>query len=621
MKKTWIYDLEVFKPIFTATFIDKDSDEERVFVISKNRDDRNAFFFFLFNEVSGLVGYNCLHYDSQILEWFFKHPNATTEELREYSDIIIHAEKRRPDYPEWKLTIPHLDLFRALSLSTAAKRTGLKWCEFMMDMPNIEDMPDVLDEDMVLLYNKNDVIATKLLYTKFYYEIEIRKAMTASEGVSLMNSTEPDMAKKLFLKYLSEATGIDKKTLSSMQTQRDIIKVKDIIFPYVKFETENFNLVLQAFQKLILKPGEKFEFSIPYQGIDIDYGLGGLHAAPKNKRISTNDTHTIRTLDGTSYYPHLSFKNKLAPAHLPQEAFTNLYENLFIQRKSIPKKDPKNYVLKITINAAYGLMNDEFSFLRDSLVGLAICINGQLLLSMLVEKITTTIPDSKVLMINTDGAEFYIPNTHEKEYFKIAKWWEELTRIPLEHDVYQEMIIKDVNNYISVFQNGKTKCKGSFEFENIPLHKNKSHAIIPRAIYNYFVNNIPIEKTIKEHKNIFDFCAGVKAGSSPEKGKSKFVLYQVVNGKLERIKLSKIVRYFISRKGGYLIKEYEDNTTAQVEAPLMNGRRLVKEWKVTYFNRAFDIPMEEYNLDYSYYIHHAKEIINAIENKEQLKLL
>lgn len=46
MKKTWIYDLEVFKPIFTATFIDKDSDEERVFVISKNRDDRNAFFFF-----------------------------------------------------------------------------------------------------------------------------------------------------------------------------------------------------------------------------------------------------------------------------------------------------------------------------------------------------------------------------------------------------------------------------------------------------------------------------------------------------------------------------------------------------------------------------------------------
>lgn len=491
----------------------------------------------------------------------------------------------------------------------------------MMDMPNIEDMPDVLDEDMVLLYNKNDVIATKLLYTKFYYEIEIRKAMTASEGVSLMNSTEPDMAKKLFLKYLSEATGIDKKTLSSMQTQRDIIKVKDIIFPYVKFETENFNLVLQAFQKLILKPGEKFEFSIPYQGIDIDYGLGGLHAAPKNKRISTNDTHTIRTLDGTSYYPHLSFKNKLAPAHLPQEAFTNLYESLFIQRKSIPKKDPKNYVLKITINAAYGLMNDEFSFLRDPLVGLAICINGQLLLSMLVEKITTTIPDSKVLMINTDGAEFYIPNTHEKEYFKIAKWWEELTRIPLEHDVYQEMIIKDVNNYISVFQNGKTKCKGSFEFENIPLHKNKSHAIIPRAIYNYFVNNIPIEKTIKEHKNIFDFCAGVKAGSSPEKGKSKFVLYQVINGKLEKIKLSKIVRYFIAKKGGYLIKEYEDNTTAQVEAPLMNGRRLVKEWKVTYFNRAFDIPMEEYNIDYNYYIHHAKEIINAIENKEQLKLL
>lgn len=621
MKKTWVYDLEVFKPIFTATFIDKDSDEERVFVISKNRDDRQAFFFFLLNEVAGLIGYNCLHYDSQILEWFLKHRNTTTEELREYSDIIVNTKDKRPDYPEWKLTIKHLDLFRALSLSTAAKRTSLKWTEFMMDMPNIEEMPDVLDEDLVLLYNKNDVIATKLLYTKYYYEIEIRKTMTLSEDVNLMNSTEPDMAKKLFLKYLSEATGIDKKTLSSMQTKRGTINIKDIIFPYVKFDTEIFNLVLQAFEKLSLISGEKFEFSINYQGIDIDYGLGGLHAAPKNTTISTNETHTIRTLDGTSYYPHLCFQNDLAPAHLPKKAFIDLYRNLFIQRKNIPKKDPKNYVLKITINAAYGLMNDEFSFLRDPLMGLAICINGQLLLSMLVEKITTTIPNSKVIMINTDGAEFYIPNTHEKEYFEIAKWWENLTNIPLEHDVYNKMIIGDVNNYISIFQNGKTKCKGKFEFENIPLHKNKSHSIIPRAIYNYFVNNIPVEKTIKEHKNIFDFCAGVKAGTSPEKGKSKFVLYQVVNSKLERIKLSKIVRYFVSKKGGYLIKEYEDNTTAQVEAPLMNGRRLIKEWKVTYFNRAFDIPIEEYNIDYSYYIFSAKTIINDIENKQQLKLL
>ena len=625
MKHTWIYDLEVFRKIFTATFIHKDTDETRVFVITihdnKIIDDREELFSFLMNEVAGLVGYNNLHYDSQILEYFIKHPKSTTEELRAYSDLIINSENRRPDYPEWKLSIPQLDLFRALSLSVKAKRTSLKWCEFGMDLENIEDMPRELTLENVLYYNLNDVIATKKLYNNYYHEIELRKVLTKSENVNLMNSTEPDMAKKLFLHYLSEETGIPKKELQEYRTERQLMKIKNIIFPYVSFTTENFNLILKSFQNLEMYPGKDFELSIPYQGISIDYGLGGLHAAPKNVMVETGNGFTLKTVDATSYYPHLAFQNNLCPAHLPKETFLRLYKGFYLKRKEIPKTNPKNYILKILLNASYGLMNDQFSFLKDPLVGLTICINGQLLLSMLVEKVTTTIPKSKVVMINTDGCEFLIPDEHLDTYMDICKWWEDLTRIPLEHDTYTKMIISDVNNYISIFTNGKTKCKGKFEFQNIPLHKNKSHAIIPLAVYNHFVKNIPIEVTIKEHTNIFDFCAGVKAGSSPEKGKSRFVLYETKNNKLERIPLSKIVRYFVSKKGGYLIKEFEDNTTAQVEAPLMNGRRLIKEWKVTYFNKSYQIPMKEYNLDYSYYIYRAREIIEAIEQKNQLKLL
>lgn len=621
MKKIWIYDLEVFPKIFTATFIHKDTDEKRVFVVNQNIDDRNSFFSFLLNEIAGLVGYNNLHYDSQIIEYFIKHPKSTTEQLRAYSDLIIRGGDRRPDYPEWKLSIPQLDLFRALSLSVKAKRTGLKWCEFGMNAINIEDMPNELTLENVLYYNENDVIATKKLYHDYYHEIELRKVLTDSEGVNLMNSTEPDMAKKLFLHYLSKATGIPKKELQGYRTERQLIKVKDIIFPYVKFNTEHFNLVLNAFKSLELTPGENFEFSIPYQGIDIDYGLGGLHAAPKNVIVKTTDTHTLKTVDAISYYPHLAFQNGLCPAHLPKDIFLSLYKGFYLKRKEIPKTDPKNYILKILLNASYGLMNDEFSFLKDPLVGLTICVNGQLLLSMLVEEVNIQIPNSKVIMINTDGCEFLIPNKDMDKYMTICKWWEDLTTIPLEHDTYSKMIIENVNNYIAVHINGKTKCKGRFEYQNIPLHKNKSHSIIPLAVFNHFVNDIPIEKTIKEHTNIFDFCAGVKAGSSPEKGKSKFVLYQVTSQILERKKLSKIVRYFVSKKGGYLIKEYEDNSTAQVEAPLMDGRKLVKEWKVTYFNNSYQLPIEEYNIDYSYYIYKAREIINAIENKEQLKLL
>jgi hypothetical protein len=621
MKKIWIYDLEVFPKIFTATFIHKDTDEKRVFVINKDIDDRNSFFNFLLNEISGLVGYNNLHYDSQIIEYFIKNPNSTTEQLRAYSDLIIYGEDKRPDYPEWKLTIPQLDLFKTLSLSVKAKRTGLKWCEFGMDAVNIEDMPKELTLENVLYYNENDVLATKKLYHDYYHEIELRKSLTDSEGVNLMNSTEPDMAKKLFLHYLSEATGIPKKELQEYRTERSLINVKDIIFPYIKFNTERFNLVLNAFNGLQLTPGQDFEFSIPYQGINIDYGLGGLHAAPKNVIVKTTDTHTLKTVDATSYYPHLAFQNGLCPAHLPKDIFLDLYKGFYLKRKVIPKTNPKNYILKILLNASYGLMNDKFSFLKDPLVGLTICVNGQLLLSMLVEEVTTQIPNSKVIMINTDGCEFLIPNEDIDKYMAICEWWEKLTTIPLEHDTYSKMVISDVNNYIGVFTNGKDKRKGKFEFENIPLHKNKSHSIIPLAVFNHFVNDIPIEKTIKEHTNIFDFCAGVKAGSSPEKGKSKFVLYQVTDNVLTRQSLSKIVRYFVSKKGGYLIKEYSDGSTAQVEAPLMNGKKLIKEWKVTYFNKSYQIPIKEYNIDYSYYIYKAREIIEAIEQKNQLKLL
>jgi len=140
-KRIWVYDLETLN-LFTATFMDRDSDEVRVFVLSNKRNDILALFEFLQNEVKGLIGYNCLTFDAQILEFLYRNPRATADQIRVYANIITdNNEYRRPDVPEWKLRIPHLDLFRALSLSVKSKRTGLKWCEFMLDLDNIEDMP------------------------------------------------------------------------------------------------------------------------------------------------------------------------------------------------------------------------------------------------------------------------------------------------------------------------------------------------------------------------------------------------------------------------------------------------------------------------------------------------
>ena len=228
IKKVWVFDLETLS-IFTATFLDRDSDEVRVFVISNTRDNRKELFEFLDNEVSGLIGYNSIFFDAQVIEYMYRNPNCTAQEIRNYAQIITSEDDRRPDVPEWKLRHKHLDLFKALSLSTKAKRVGLKWCEYQLDLDNIEDMPSQGEgdnwEEMVLHYNLNDVIATKELYHKYYYEIDLRKTLTQRENINLLNSTEPDLAKKLFAKYLSKAMNIPERDLRSMRTERKYVSI------------------------------------------------------------------------------------------------------------------------------------------------------------------------------------------------------------------------------------------------------------------------------------------------------------------------------------------------------------------------------------------------------------
>ena len=619
-KRVWVYDLETLD-IFTATFIDRDSDETRVFVISKSKDEREQLFAFLKTEVSGLIGYNSVHFDGQVIEYMFRNPNCTPQDIKRYAKIITSEDNRRPDVAEWQFRIPQLDLFRSLSLSTKAKRTGLKWCEFMMDLENIEDMPSQGEgdnwEEMVLSYNLNDVIATKELYTRFKHEIDIRRAITLRDNINVMNSTEPDMAKKLFGKYLSKAMRIPLNDLKSMSTIRDIVEVKDIIFPYVSFQQPIFQEVLAHFQTLRLENKANFEKVVTYKGIPIVYGLGGIHAAPKNKIFESDERKIIKSLDVVSFYPNLMIRNNLCPAHLPKDVFLPLYEGFFNERRSIPKSDPRNYILKILLNSTYGLTNDEYSFLRDRAVTLSICINGQLLLTMLLEMLAEKIPLDLVMM-NTDGFEVSIPREYEEIYSSVCKEWESLTKLELEFVDYQKLIISDVNNYIGIYTNGKTKTKGKYEYKDIPLHKNKSHSIIPYSVYEYWVNGTPVEETIKNHKNIFDFCAGVKAKYSGERGQSSYELHAIAIQDLKITKLSKTVRYYICNKNhdGYLMKRYSGGVIEQVEAPSRKGR-IFKDWKVKYFNKSFKVDnFADYNIDYQYYIMKANEWVNEFNVKQ-----
>jgi len=90
------------------------------------------------------------------------------------------------------------------------------------------------------------------------------------------------------------------------------------------------------------------------------------------------------------------------------------------------------------------------------------------------------------------------------------------------------------------------KLKGRYAIDLEP-HKDASSLIIPKAAKAHMIEGKNIEEFILNHKDPFDFCCRAKVPSS-----NKLVMrWKLVN---VEIPMQKITRYFISKKGGSLIK-------------------------------------------------------------------
>ena len=78
-----------------------------------------------------------------------------------------------------------------------------------------------------------------------------------------------------------------------------------------------------------------------------------------------------------------------------------------------------------------------------------ICINCQLFLTDLLEKLEQSNLDLELIQANTDGIIVLLKNKSEFERYKdICHEWEERTGFKLEHDLIKNIVQKDVNNYI-----------------------------------------------------------------------------------------------------------------------------------------------------------------------------
>jgi hypothetical protein len=659
----WVMDYETLCNLFCGVFKHYKTEETKIFVIHKSKDDRKSFIDFLNQNIKNKeyhISFNGLEFDSQISHWFIDNQETILktpiDELikliyNEAQDTIKRSNNKEfSKYPEWKMLISQIDVFKLNHWDNPAKRSSLKWIEYTMDWDNILDMPiphnkeinSVEDINMIIKYCINDVLATKEIYNRSKSLIQLRMQLSKEYNINLFNASEPRISKELFGFYLSKELDIPKYELKKMRTFRSVIKLKNIILPYISFKTAEFKLLLERFKTVELNPLNmkgSFKYSVKYKGVKTNFGLGGVHGANNTGIYKPNEGEIIMSSDVVSFYPNLAIKNQWSPAHLPKKQFSELYEWFFEERKKINKKDPMNYVYKIILNSTYGLSNDKNSFLYDPEFTMRITVNGQLTLMMLYEMIMERIPEARAIMQNTDGIETIIPESAKKKYLEICKEWEELTQLNLEHDEYQQIIFGDVNNYIGVFKFVETdlttwkeikkenshylfktlenkffyapiKCKGRFEFNNLALHKNKSKLVIPKAIYEYFINNILPEEYLKNNTNILDYCIGNKTNSGWQV-KAEYI----EDGKPMSNNQQKINRYYISNNGNKLIKvNKNDDRVIQLEAG---------PWMTTLFN---NIELKsnwiDYNINFKYYKQAIEKEINNIIglNNNQLNL-
>ena len=632
-KTHWVHDYETLKSCFIAVFEDYKSEDQRVFIIHPLQNDFIKFIEFLEENIKlkeWHVSFNGLGFDSQITMFMLKEKSKLmtlpVEQLLEKiykkaQDIIDRQERGEfQEYSQRDMLINQVDVFKLNHWDNPAKRSSLKWIQYSMDWDNIQEMPlphwaiiKLWDEiNMVKEYCINDVKSTKKIMQLSKDQINLRASLTAEYGINLYSASEPRISKELFLMFLSKQTGIKKYDLKQLRTNRSLIVVKDIILPYVNFKTPVFQDLLDNFKMVVVNPNNTkggFKYSIKYKEVQTDFGLGGVHGAGKSGIYTAGNGMVIMTSDVISFYPNLAIRNGWSPAHLPQKEFCQLYEWFFEERKKISKKDPKNYVYKIILNSTYGLSNDRNSFLYDPEFTMRITINGQLLLMMLYEMLSEGIPGSVPIMQNTDGLEMMIPEQYVQKYMEICAEWEKITNLQLEHDQYSKLFLADVNNYIAINAAGKAKCKGRFEYENLALHKNKSHLIVPKAVFNYFVNDVPPEKTLMENKNILDYCAGVKI-----KGDWEFQQTCIINREIQRQPLQKTLRYYISNKGCKIYKVHKsDRREIQLEAG---------KWLQTTLNKFEKKEWADYDVNESYYLDKIYKEIHSIcqPEKQQLSL-
>jgi hypothetical protein len=589
----FIYDIEVYPNVVTNSMLNVSNGEERQYEISHRRND----FAQMIKDMrtmrsinARMVGFNNYGYDYPVTHDLIMSLNtkATAEQIIQRafakSKAIINAgHHRRFDHIIWDndQVVNQVDLYKIHHFDNNARATSLKILEFNMRSEDVQDLPfdpetELTDKqiDILLQYNRHDVLQTHKFYLKSQDHIQFREVLTEKYNRNFLNHNDTKIGKDFFVMQLEKSLGkkacyiIKDGKRQPRQTKRDQIHLRDVIFPYVEFERPEFNAVLDWLNRQTItetkgvftrleedslgslaqycdhkkEVGKIKNLNAIVDGMKFIFGTGGLHASVESTTVVSDEYFIIVDLDVTSYYPSLGICNRIYPQHLSPK-FCDIYTDVKDQRTTYKKGSPENKMLKLALNGVYGDSNNQYSPFFDPQYTMAITINGQLLLCMLSESLMK-VHGLHMIQANTDGITVILPRTQLNELQQRCSAWELSTGLDLEHACYSRMFIRDVNNYIAEYEDGKLKRKGAYEYE-LDWHQNHSSLVVQKAVEAHLVHDADLREFIENHDDIFDFFLRTKVPRS-----SKLMLRK--DGSDTQIQ--NVTRYYISTNGGKLIK-------------------------------------------------------------------
>ena len=620
---TEVYDLECLSNLFTYTGYEVKSKTWYQYVICEWRDDTQELYNHLMNNRNMImVGFNNEAYDYPLLHHFINHIEEyhsgqfTAQDLYSKSQYLI--DQQFTAINDKNKYIRQLDLFKIWHYNNVARATSLKDLEIAMRMPNVQEMPihhttwcKEGDEEIVLSYNKNDVDATYrfLLVTlgetdyslyKGENKIKLRLDLTKKFKVNCLNLGDVPMGEALMLNLYARATNNDPNWLKRRGgTRRPEICLCDCIPKWCNIKTKEFNKFLDELNHTtIYEAKPEYSKSVIFHGISFDFGLGGSHACCKSGVYESNDDIIIVDFDVSSLYPSVASSLNLYPEQLGPE-FMEQYSGFIdkrIEEKHKPKSEQDSVLIKgfkLILNGTYGKSGEDKSFMYDPLYKYRTTIGGQIFICMWAERLVEACQKVKFLQVNTDGITIMCPKSDLDKIREANNKLTEETSLVIEEAFYNRMIIRDVNNYISEYSDSTKehehiKLKGCFEIDK-EFHKDPSMRIVPIALKNYFLYNIPIKQTIENHDDIFDFCMRLKINSSST---AYWEHFNNDTKQIEKVKLDRTTRYYVSNTGGSLVKQFSSGSTSGVNVG----------YSTTLFNNFIEKDIKDYNINYRFYI-------------------